>query len=115
MKVPYCENACVPEPKITAYLLSPTHPDGSSKARFFTRYGFSLDAWWVLADALVHHGVTHEVVKEEATPFGTKYVVDGTLDAPDGRTPLVRAVWLVSTGTTIPHLVTAYPLTRSAL
>jgi hypothetical protein len=29
---------------------------------------------------------------------------------PDGRTPLVRSVWFIDTGTEIPRFATAYPL-----
>jgi hypothetical protein len=111
MNLPFGEQATVFEPKITAYLLSLTHPDGRSKAHFFLRYGFSAARWWVLADALVHHGSTHEVVKQETTPFGTKYVVEGILLTPDGRTPFIRTVWLIATDTSTPHLITAYPVT----
>jgi len=32
--------------------------------------------------------------------------------APDGRSPLVRAVWLVESGEDVPRLVTAYPLEK---
>jgi hypothetical protein len=43
VKLPNYENATIPPAKIIAYLLSPTHRDGRSKAEFFTRDGFSVD------------------------------------------------------------------------
>jgi len=55
MYVPDAEHAVIPERKITAYLLSLTHRDGRSKAVFFLRFGFTVAAWHVLADALRHH------------------------------------------------------------
>ncbi len=109
MKLPNHEQATVSQRKITDYLLSSTHRDGRSKATFFHRFGFSANAWDVFAAALRRHAADHAVVEIEDTPFGTSYTVEGTLTAPDGRTPRVRVVWFVERGETIPRLVTAYP------
>ncbi|HEX6290223.1 MAG TPA: hypothetical protein VFZ66_13605 [Herpetosiphonaceae bacterium] len=99
----------MPQQKITAYLLSLSHRDGQSKARFFMRFGFVPAQWEILATALRQHARDHEVQQVEPSPFGTRYVVAGPLVAPDGRGPLVRVVWFIETGETIPRLVTAYP------
>jgi hypothetical protein len=63
----------------------------------------------VFAAALRRHAAEHAVVETEDTPFGTSYVVEGALAAPDGRMPRVRVIWFVERGETIPRLVTAYP------
>jgi len=110
MKLPHHEDAVVPQAKITGYLLSPTHRDGRSKADFFTRFGFSADSWEELATALLRHAAEHEVTRIEDSPFGTRYVVEGALPAPDGRAPLLCSVWFIETGEQIPRFVTAYPL-----
>ncbi len=110
MKLPNYEHAVVPKAKITEYLLSSTHREGRSKAKLFTRFGFSASAWEVLAAALLRHAADHEVAKVEASPFGSRYVVEGILYAPDGRTPAIRSVWFIETGEHIPRLATAYPL-----
>ena len=110
MKLPHLANAVVPAAKITGYLLSPTHRDGRHKAAFFTRFGFTAADWETLAAALRRHAVAHEVMKIESSPFGTRYIVEGELHAPDGRSPRVRVVWFIATGETAPTLVTAYPL-----
>lgn len=73
-------------------------------------YGFSVQNWEVLAKALRQHAAENKLAKTEQTPFGTRYVVEGPLQTPDGRTPLVRVVWFVERGETVPHLATAYPL-----
>ena len=109
MRVPNIVRAKVPRRKITDYLLSTTHRTGRAKAAFFMRFGFRSDHWRVLAQALREHGKRHETVKVEPTPFGTRYTVDGALDAPDGRRPRVRTVWFIERGETVPHLTTAYP------
>lgn len=110
MKLPDYEQAVVPERKVTAYLLSLTHRDGRSKAAFFMRFGFTINDWEQLAHALLRHAADHEVAEAETTPFGTNYVIEGDLVAPDGRSPRVRVVWFIATGERIPTLATAYPL-----
>lgn len=92
MKLPHLENAIVPAAKITDYLLSATHRDGRHKAAFFTRFGFAVDDWETLAAALLRHATEHEVAKIETSPFGTRYVIEGELHAPDGRAPALRVV-----------------------
>lgn len=109
MKLQNLNQAQVPKEKITDYLLSTTHRDGRHKAAFFMRYGFSAETWERLAEALRRHATENEVVKVEQTPFGTRYVVEGPLPAPDGRAPQIRVVWFVELDETIPRLVTAYP------
>ena len=79
MKLPNVEAALVPEDKITGYLLSTTHRDGRHKAAFFLGFGFPASAWQTLAAALLKHASDHEVARAESTPFGTRYVVEGTI------------------------------------
>ena len=102
----------VPEAKITRYLLNEAHPSNQGKATFFFSFGFTVAAWIALADALLRHVATHEVVRVSETEHGTKYIVEGALITPDGRTPDVRSVWVVESGETIPKLVTAYRLRK---
>ncbi len=112
-RLPYLERAVVPEAKITDYLLSPSHPAGRGKAAFFEHFGFSAASWQALAEALLRHASAHEVAKTERTPFGTNYVVEGTLHTPSGRMPAVRSVWFIGEGKRTPRLVSAYPLKKS--
>jgi len=112
MKLPNCARAFVPREKVTAYLLSSTHRLGRSKAAFFTGFGFTAADWRAVAEALLRHAADHEVAQTGETPFGIRYVVDGIMAAPDGRTPNVRTVWFIETGEDTPRFVTAYPLRR---
>lgn len=98
MKLPNVGAAVVPRAKIVEYLLSPVHPTGRHKARLFGQFGFSLGAWQNLAAALRQHATEHEPSIVEDTPFGTRYIVEGPLPAPDGRAPVVRSVWFIETG-----------------
>ncbi len=110
MKLPNVERAVVPVRKITHYLLSTTHRDGRHKAEFFRSFGFKLEAWEELASALLNHARQYEIVETVPTPFGRNFVVEGVLPAPDGRAPIVRAVWFIANGQETATLATAYPL-----
>ncbi len=112
-RLPNVERASVSQHKLTGYLLSEAHPDGRGNAVFFTRYGFSAGRSQDLAAALLRHAGEHKVVGEVETAFGTRYVIEGALRAPDGRSPWVRSVWFISQPGGDPAFVTAYPMKRS--
>ncbi len=114
MNLPNHDKAVIPQRKLVGYLLSHTHRDGRSKAKFFTQFGFSVAAWEELAQALRQHAADHEIAKAEPSPFGTRYVIEGQITTPEGRTPLIRSVWFIATGEKIPQFATAYPLKRRA-
>jgi hypothetical protein len=110
MKLPNLDKAIAPKNKLTEYLLCETHVDGGPKAEFFRLFGFLPDDWARLAQALLNHPAEHDIVAEESTPFGTRYVIEGPLLAADGRRPNLRSIWFIDTGKDTPRLVTAYPL-----
>jgi hypothetical protein len=103
-------NAVVPEAKIVRYLLDSDHPEGGSKAKFFLEGGFSVDQWRSLAAALVATAASSVNRVDIPTPYGVKCVMDSDLTFPNGVKRLVRTVWIVETGETVPRFVTAYPL-----
>ena len=110
--LPNIENCEIAETKIVYYLLDLSHPDGSSKARFFIGHGFNRDKWQELAAALKIHAQICPVAGVELSPFGTRYVVEGELNTPDQRNPQIRAVWFINSNDDKPRFVTAYPLKR---
>ncbi|MQA92758.1 MAG: hypothetical protein GEU90_21475 [Gemmatimonas sp.] len=112
MRLPNAERGVVSDQKVVAYLLSEAHPDGRGKARFFSGYGFTAREWHELAEALRRHAAENPLVETVETAFGVRYVVEGILHAPDGRTPEVRAVWFIDWAADAPRLVTAYPVKR---
>lgn len=73
-------------------------------------FGFSRSEWQVLARALKQHATNHDVTSVESSPFGKRYIIEGPLVTPDGRTPGIRSVWFIEDEEAIPRLVTAYPL-----
>jgi len=108
MKLTGLDAAVAPEGKVVGYLLSPTHRAGRGKAAFFCRFGFAAEKWQELVAALVLHAAEHDVKITEESRFGTKYVIEGVLNTPDGRNPTVRVVWFLGRKHTAPRLVTAY-------
>jgi hypothetical protein len=112
MKLPNLEAAVVAENKITEYLLNPLHPDGAGKAKFFAALSFRAEEWQILAAALRGIAAAAEVTQSVASVHGQKYVVDGPLETPCGKSPVVRTVWIIDQGKAVPRLVTAYPHER---
>lgn len=109
--LPNAHEARVDREKIVQYLLSSVHPDGRSKAVFFERFGFRVEEWKTLAEALREIGVSNPVTREVESAHGRRYTVDGPLRTPGGRSPRLRTVWIVEPGAA-PRLVTAYPLEK---
>ncbi len=109
MKLPRNLEAIVPERKLAGYLLSETHSVGRTKAKYFRTLGYSESNLLRLKEALIAVAVTSDVTESISTPFGTKYVVDGDLDAPAGIRARVRTVWVLESGEDLPRFVTAYP------
>ena len=108
MRLPNASKAFVEARKLSDYLLSDQNSGG--KSGLFIALGFTLENASLLRDALISHAQTHEVVRISESAHGKKYIIEGELLTPDGRSPQVRAVWIVDIGTTAPRLVTAYPL-----
>lgn len=113
MRLPYAAKARVDRKKIVEYLLSLSHPDGSSKARFFSRFGFRADEWRIFVGALRKHGREHDVSMAVESAHGTRYSIDGPLETPDGRNPEVRTVWILTKRSRAPRLITAHPHRRT--
>jgi len=110
VKLPYRDQAFVPKRKLTGYLLSLSHPVGRSKARFFRRVGFDESNVGEFQDALLALAQESEVTKTESTAYGKKYVATGPLQTPDGKSVLVRTVWIVEQKHPEKlRFVTAYP------
>ena len=110
MKLPNGEQSRVDREKVKDYLLSVTHPEGPGKAEFFSRFGFRLENWVVLADALRKHRASHTVAKSVESSYGARYALEGELESPDGRNPRVRTIWIIERGAKTPRLITAYAI-----
>ena len=112
MKVPNRENAAVAIRKITEYLLSDTHPVGKGKAAFFKKFGFEASEPKVFEAAMIMHADEREVEQETNLQYGIKYELRCELNTPDNRNPCIVSVWMISTGSDVPNLITAYPFKK---
>jgi hypothetical protein len=109
VQLPGAEQAIVEPGKVRDYLLSPEHPVGRGKARFFTALGFRRAEWPALQTALRQLACEGEASLGEATAFGQKYRVRGTIQGPTGRIAVVESAWIILAGEDVPRLVTAFP------
>ncbi len=114
MKLPYKENAIIKREKLTNYLLSLTHPEGKSKAKFFRGIGFNAINIGEFEKALLKIGTTKEVKETDKTKsqYVIKYTIYGFVSAPNGKKYKVKTVWAIDIGSEIPHLTTAHPKRR---
>jgi hypothetical protein len=108
--LPYIEEAFVPEPKLSGYLLAIDHAFGRSKALFLNSLGFRMGHPDVLRRALLQHAADNAVSSVQSTPFGVKYLIEGRFSGPTGTSAVIRSVWFVETGERSPRFVTAYPI-----
>lgn len=95
--------------KVVDYLLHPTN--GRGKAAFFEAYGFALERWEELRDALVEHATAWPVAEVVVSPYGSRFLVRGALRTPSGREPwpLVCSVWQADNSDAGARLITAFP------
>jgi len=112
MKLPNLENAVISKAKILEYLLAYTSKSARAKAGFFLRFGFTRDDWRLLQQALLQHCQTYDVESVESDAYAERYTVIGELICPDGRRPIIKAVWIVDDGFEVPRLITACPSSR---
>lgn len=108
-RLPTARLAIVEPSKIRDYLLSPEHPIGRFKAPFFTALGYTREDWRQLEGAFLQLIAWEEAVPGQASDFGEKYEVRGTIQGPSGRRAEIVTVWIVLAGETTPRFVTAFP------
>jgi hypothetical protein len=104
--MPGAEHAFVEDSKL-GYLLR-----SEEKGGFFAAVGFAVEDGALLREALLDHASRDEVARIVETEPGVKYVLEGTLESPDGRGPEVRSVWILESDGDRPRFLTAYPLRR---
>ena len=109
-RLPRSDEAILDIRKIEDYCLSPPHPRGRHKARVF-REALGLtrgDAAW-LQDALLEGARSSEASELAADACGAHWRLDVTVRR-HGRTAVVRTIWIVRTGESLPRFVTCWVL-----
>ena len=96
--------------KIEDYCLSPSHPRGRHKARVF-REALDLqrsDAGW-LHDILLEAARSGVASQVAADKWGTHWRLDAAIRR-QGKSVVVRTIWIVRTGEIAPTFVTCWVL-----
>lgn len=110
MKLLYHKNISIPREKLTKYLLSETHPVGSSKAKFFRNLGFNETNINRLTESLLRISQENDIKETRSLLYGINYVINGKMETPSGKTVMITTVWFIRTGQNRPRFVTAYPV-----
>lgn len=109
MLLPNAERAEIDPAKLHGYLLSPTHPVGRFKARFFAALGYTADEWQTLeVDLRIQH-LSQPAEPGPQLPYGRSYTIRAILKGPGGEAAPVVSVWFIRSANAVPHFVTAYP------
>ena len=90
-------------------MLSDIHPVGRAKALFLKNLGYDNTNAELLANDLLKIAREQVVLDVRASEYGTKYIIDGMVQTPNGSTVAMRTVWIVETNDSQPRFVTAYP------
>jgi hypothetical protein len=109
-RLPNGDRAIIDLRKLEDYCLSPLHPRGRHKARVF-REALGLqqsDAAW-LRDILLEAARSGEAVQLATDAWGTYWSVDAAITR-QGRSSVVRTIWIVRTGEHVPRLVSCWVL-----
>lgn len=110
MKLPYRKNVYIPKVKLTGYLLSQTHAVGRFKSEYFRTLGYDELNVSLFEEDLRTIAQSQDVKEILSTPYGTKYIIDGKIEAPSGRVVKLRTVWIIEEGQKRPRFVTVYPV-----
>jgi hypothetical protein len=107
MKLPNADCAIIPIEKLIGYCLNPEHPKGKHKAKVFQSVlGITLENADRLYELVRQSAIAGEVVQERSTHFGQEFKVDLTI--PGLGQVQLRTLWIISSESTIPQLVSAF-------
>jgi len=109
MRLPNFEQAVIDQVKLQEYILSSSHPLGRFKAALFRKMGYTRDIWEQLAIDIRKQHLPLDVEKSEKTNYGEKYTIAGLITGPNGTTMLLKSVWIILKGESIPRFITIYP------
>jgi hypothetical protein len=109
-RLPNCDRATLDIRKLEEYCLNPAHPRGRHKARVF-RDALGLqrnDASW-LRNVLLEAASSNEAHQVAIDAHGTRWRVDLAVTR-GAKSVMLRSVWIVRAGETLPRFVTCWVL-----
>ena len=107
-RLPHGDEAILDIRKIEDYCLNPLHPRGRHKARVFREALERSDAAW-LQEPLLEAARSSEASQVAADTWGTHWRLDATVRR-QGKSAVVRTIWIVRTGEIEPRFVTCWVL-----
>ncbi|MEA5467954.1 DUF6883 domain-containing protein [Spirulina sp. 06S082] len=106
MKIP--ENAIIPDPKLTKYLL--VFKQRNDKSQYLAQGGFYLENWQDLKKAIQNLIEENEAIEEQTDEYGTYYQVIGELQGIGDRKLSVVTIWLKRTIDDKFYFITSNPI-----
>ena len=104
MLLPNADRAEIDPTKLRDYLLSPTHPVGRFKARFFNALGYIAAEWQTLeADLRIQH-LSQPARAGANVTYGQSYTIRAILMGPNGQAAVVVSVWFIGAASDVPGL-----------
>jgi hypothetical protein len=109
-QLPNGDRAILDIRKIEDYCLNPNHPRGRHKARIFNELlGVTRDNATWLRDALLGGLKSGEALELTTDVFGRRWRVDVPVSR-QGRSAVIRTVWIVRAEESVPRFVTCWVL-----
>jgi hypothetical protein len=98
--------------RYTQYILDPENPVGGNKARLFQSIlGYNKSNYQSLVDQIAEGVTEDDAIDRGENEYGHNYRVDiPDVEGPNGKTATVRTNWFIDKGSTIPRLISAWPL-----
>lgn len=101
---------CIPDHKISLYLLNVHSLDGGDHAKFFISRGFIVEDPRPLIMAILEHAQPDYFTERVQSAYVVKYIYEGRMPMPDGSNPRIRTVWKLIEDGLMMSLVTAYAI-----
>lgn len=95
------------ETKLTNYLL--IHLPKDDKSNYLRLAGYQLDNWQILENDLLTLVETSDATFEGNSVFGDSYSIVGSLNGPNGRSLMVKTIWMKEKKTGFTKFITLYP------
>ena len=81
----------------------------NDKSRFLAKAGYTPAHARQLASDICHQLLPLEAAFEEATEYGNKYRISGSLTGPNGQALRVVSIWMTENVTGVTKFITLYP------
>jgi hypothetical protein len=105
LKLP--KNTLIAKEKLTSYLL--VFKKRNDKSMWLAKAGYTADNWQVLENDLRKQILSLDAELSETTIYGYTYEIIGKLTGPNGKSILVRTIWMTEITTGITKFITMYP------